>query len=396
MKLKFPLLSLTLMLESSAYLRESAFQFPRNTKMLFSIPKQPIKTIMGYKFMSSLRTLLFSLTWAIVMLCVIAPSNYSFGQKKSFKTTRAGSFKTLTGCSGKSIEAYGIQRDVFGIWMGRSSWEDIKEGNWLMVKESGVPQWRKEHYDRALDVGVPLIPTDSHQDFNELLKEAISGAQDSTYFSLGKALAKYGNKTVFARLWWEFNMHPVKQDATLFVKAWRRAVPLIRKGFSMAANPGQTLEIVWCTNAGAPNPEPFYPGDDVVDIIGSDTYGMSWGNADPTVPQMLNRILNEPYMLTWQAEFANRHKKPTCIGEWGNVAKKGDQPNESHGVGDCPEYIDAIYDWMKTNKYGCRYVCYFNLADGGILTTLDQTPASVTRLKIRAEEARNMTGRKHQ
>lgn len=25
--------------------------------------------------------------------------------------------KTLTGCSGKSIENYGIRRDVYGIWM---------------------------------------------------------------------------------------------------------------------------------------------------------------------------------------------------------------------------------------------------------------------------------------
>ncbi|MGY3054967.1 hypothetical protein ACVWYG_003176 [Pedobacter sp. UYEF25] len=296
-------------------------------------------------------------------------------------------FKTLTGNSGKSIENYGIRQDVYGTWMGRSSWADLKNGNWLMVPESGNPKWRRDHFDRATDVGVPLIPHDSGQDLNELLKAAIYGEQDSTYLSLGAALAHYCSKTVFARIWWEFNMYPVKQDNKLFIAAWRRAIPLIRKGFKQAAVKGQILEIVWCTNAGVPNPEPFYPGDDVVDIIGSDTYGMVWGDADPSAAQMVHRILKDPYMLEWQTKFANAHKKPVCLGEWANVAKKGLQKSESHGIGDFPEYIDVIYDWIQTNKYGCRYVCYFNLEDGGILTSLDKTPKALLRLKERAAEA---------
>lgn len=303
---------------------------------------------------------------------------------------RAGSLATgtLTGCSGKSIEAYGIPRDVYGTWMGRSSWEDLAQGNWLMTEASGVPQWRREHFDRALDVGVPLIPTDSKKDLNAMLREAIAGTQDETYRSLGKCLAIYGTRTVFARMWWEFNMFPARQDPKLFVAVWRRAVPLIRAGFQGAAKPAQTLSIVWCTNAGTPSPEPFYPGDDVVDVIGSDTYGMVWGKSDPTTPQMLAEIRVGSYRLAWQRQFANQHRKPTCLGEWANVAAKGVTPDDSHGVGDCPAYIDTIYDWAKTCKYGCRYVCYFNIADGGVNITLDQTPLSVGRLKVRAAQAK--------
>ena len=55
-----------------------------------------------------------------------------------------------------------------------------------------------------------------------------------------------------------------------------------------------------------------------------------------------------------------------------------------HGRGDCPEYIDTIYDWAATCRRGCRYLCYFNLPDGGVELTLDQTPASLARLKTRA------------
>jgi hypothetical protein len=324
----------------------------------------------------------------VVLLSTASRCEPAFGQDKAPVGVGSRATTTLTGCSGKSIEEYGIPRDVYGTWMGRSSWDDLAKGNWLMVEDSGVPRWRRDHFDRALDVGVPLVPTDSGRDLDELLKQAASGTQDATYRSLGKCLADYGSSTVFARLWWEFNMPPARQDPKRFVAAWRRAVPLIREGFRGAARPGQTLEIVWCTNAGAPDPEPFYPGDDVVDLIGSDVYGWVWGDSDPTVPEMLDRIRKGPYMLGWLADFANRHEKPTCLGEWGNVARKGGKSDESHGAGDCPEYIDAIYDWMKACKYGCRYVCYYNLAGGGVDITLDQTPAAVARLKLRAARAR--------
>ena len=290
--------------------------------------------------------------------------------------------RMLIGCGGKSIEEYGIKREVYGTWMARSSWNDLEKGNWLWAEKSGLPQWKKAHFDRAIDVGVPLIPTDSTVNLNTLLQEAIDGHEDSAYYHLGRMLAVNGTKTVFARLWWEFNMYPVKQNPKLFIAAWRRAVPLIRKGFAKEAVQGQTMEIVWCTNSGRPNPEPFYPGDDVVDIIGSDTYGMVWGKSNPTKAQILRRIFKDPYMLNWQSAFALKHKKPVCIGEWANVAPKPAGKDDTRGAGDFPEYIDAIFKWATSNKYGCRYLNYFNLTDGGILISLDDTPESLKRLKI--------------
>jgi hypothetical protein len=86
----------------------------------------------------------------------------------------------------------------------------------------------------------------------------------------------------------------------------------------------------------------------------------------------------------WLAALADRHDKPTCIGEWANTAPRGDKPDTFHGRGNCPEYIDTIYDWAATCRRGCRYLCYFNLPDGGVELTLDQTPASLDRLKTRA------------
>jgi hypothetical protein len=77
-------------------------------------------------------------------------------------------FKMLSGCSGKSLEGYGIRRDVYGTWMGRSSWKDFQEGNWMWAEESGLPQWKKEHFDRAVDIGTLLIPTDMQVSYNTL------------------------------------------------------------------------------------------------------------------------------------------------------------------------------------------------------------------------------------
>ena len=296
---------------------------------------------------------------------------------------------TLTGCSGKSIEVYGIRQDVFGTWMGRSSWKNLADGNWMATEQSGLPQWRREHFDRATDVGVPLVPHDSGEDVNKLLEEAASGARDGVYRSLGRRLAECGTSTVYARLWWEFNLNPMPQTPGRFVAAWRRAAPLLREGFKAAAAPGQRLQLVWCANGSDPDPEPFYPGDSFVDVIGADIYGMVWGKTDPTADQMLRRVEGGRYTLDWLATFAEAHGKPTCLGEWGNVTPKGAAAGDDlRGAGDCPAYIDAVYDWAARCKFGCRYVCYFNITSGGVGQTLDDTPKSLARLRARAAAVR--------
>src|SRR5262245_12315219 len=55
--------------------------------------------------------------------------------------------------------------------------------------------------------------------------------------------------------------------------------------------------------------------------------------------------------------------------------------------GNCPDYTDAIYEWAAACRRGRRYLCYFNLPDGGVELTLDQTPASLARLAAGVAEA---------
>ena len=74
----------------------------------------------------------------------------------------------------------------------------------------------------------------------------------------------------------------------------------------------------------------------MVDIIGSDGYGMVWGDSDPTTRQMLSRITDEPCMLRWLASFADRHDKPTCIGEWANTAPPRQQAQHRAWPGRLP------------------------------------------------------------
>ena len=303
----------------------------------------------------------------------------TFGDRRSSHARATCSFDapsasatadSLSDCSGESIESDGIRQDILGTWMAS--------------EESGLPAWRRGHFDRATDVGVPLVPHDSGKDVNKLLDEAASGSRGGVYRSLGRRLAECGTSTVYARLWWEFNLNPMPQTPDRFVKAWRRAAPLIREGFKTTAAPGQRLEVVWCANGSDPDPEPFYPGDSFVDVIGADIYGMVWGKVDPTAEQMLRRVGHGRYTLDWLATF-EAHGKPTCLGEWGNVSPKGAAAgDELRGAGDCPAYIDAVYDWAARCKFGCRHVCYFNIEAGGVGLTLDDTPASLARLKARA------------
>ncbi|MFI0351823.1 hypothetical protein [Actinomadura sp. 9N407] len=75
-----------------------------------------------------------------------------------------------------------------------------------------------------------------------------------------------------------------------------------------------------------------YPGDDVVDIIGSDSYDQPEGAS-------FGRFVDEPYGLREHARFAAEHGKPMSFPEWGLFRNS-----------DNPEYIRGMYEWMASHN----------------------------------------------
>lgn len=77
------------------------------------------------------------------------------------------------------------------------------------------------------------------------------------------------------------------------------------------------FEHVWCPNyaAGGLNVESFYPGDDVVDVIGMDHYWKhQWETTNPDTAW--DKIRNARFGLKWQADFADAHGKLKEASEW--------------------------------------------------------------------------------
>ena len=76
---------------------------------------------------------------------------------------------------------------------------------------------------------------------------------------------------VVIRLGWEMNgtWFPWSTNADGYKRMWRRLIPQYR------AVSG-AFRFDWCTNGGSPNPESWYPGDDVVDVIAMDQYDIIW------------------------------------------------------------------------------------------------------------------------
>ncbi|WP_236010080.1 glycosyl hydrolase [Actinomadura physcomitrii] len=106
------------------------------------------------------------------------------------------------------------------------------------------------------------------------------------------------------------------------IVAAMRAVPGARFRFDFAPTRGRDA-IPWTE---------CYPGDDVVDIIGSDSYDQPPGES-------FQEYIDEPYGMKAQADFAAAHGKPISFPEWGLFRNS-----------DNPEYIQGMHDWIVSHN----------------------------------------------
>jgi hypothetical protein len=130
----------------------------------------------------------------------------------------------------------------------------------------------------------------------------------------------------------------------------------------------------WNVNAGYRNIplSTFYPGNDVVDMIGIDVYdaGMAGNPSDQAV--RWTRLDEEPEGIAQIAAFAHTNGKPLSFPEWGLVS------SASGGGGDDPIYVQGIAAAIKDNNV--VYQSYFDKPTGGVLP-LQNVPNSLSLWK---------------
>jgi hypothetical protein len=204
---------------------------------------------------------------------------------------------------------------------------------------------------RQLIISQPLIPSSIAG--TDWLAQGAAGAYAGYARQFAQTLVADGVPDAIIRLSWEMNgtwnidsVGNSRQQMTQWVRFWRKTV------LTMRSVPGAKFRFVWCINNIYRNIPlwQYYPGDDVVDIIGDDAY-------DAGVKPGQNRwatIYNSAGGFGRLIAFARKHNKPLSIPEWGVGV-----PNSSNlAGGDDRAYVKHIARVVATNNVAFQTYFY--------------------------------------
>jgi hypothetical protein len=231
------------------------------------------------------------------------------------------------------LGAGAIAPSVGHTYLPGNEWGDIETPDAYVRPWS---DWVSQAPGRLLVVNVPmLVPNEPPLDDDAvrgLLAQGAQGQFDDHFRILGQRLVALGASQAILIPGWEMNglsyTGRCKPDPEAWKQYFRRIVAALR------SVPGQQFQIDFTSTRGT-DAIPWtqcYPGDDVVDMMGMDTYDQPpGGNFDDFVSQ--------PLGLGAQVDFAQAHGKPVSYPEWG-----------LRRFGDRPEYVQAMLNWMESQN----------------------------------------------
>jgi len=242
------------------------------------------------------------------------------------------------------------------------------ERPWFMIH--GDPnfnwaKWKNAATGRRLIISQALIPSGVSADWRA---RGAAGEYDAHARALATNLVAAGLGDSIIRLAHEANgnwsVDGLGYDAAQYgswKKFWARTARVMR------SVPGATFRFDWTINAGY-RPIPFnqyFPGDDVVDIIGIDVYDFwPWATPAPAHPVLRWKAqYQQPGGFGALIRFGKLHRKPLSIPEWGlsAIGHKG-------GAGDNAPFVHSIAAIVRNNA--TAYHSYFqSTTDVGMLLT---------------------------
>ncbi|MEU8777029.1 glycosyl hydrolase [Streptomyces sp. NPDC048606] len=197
-------------------------------------------------------------------------------------------------------------------------------------------RWRTARADRLFVLNVPMQANNeahlSDGRVAELIRAGARGERDHHFRRLAERLVALGVPDTVIVLGWEMNgfdyTHRCRPDPEGWKTYWRRVVAAMR------AVEGQRFRFDFAPNRGADAIAwtRCYPGDDVVDIVGMDSYDQPPG-------ETFEEQVSQPYGLRQQVEFARAHGKRISYPEWGLF--RG---------GDNPAYMRAMLTWIAEHR----------------------------------------------
>jgi hypothetical protein len=226
-----------------------------------------------------------------------------------------------------------------------------------------APWIKADPGQRRIVITQEMVPADVPADWRVL---GADGAYDGYARRFAANLVAAGMGNAVLRLGHEMNtgenhdsLGPNPAQYRDWADYWARIVRAMR------SVPGAHFLFDWNVNAGYRDIPlaSYYPGNDVVDMIGIDIYdsGMP-GNPKNSAARWAS-LDSEPGGLADIVAFARAHDKPLSFPEWGVVDAA------SGGIGDDPGYVRAIANQVKDNPV--VYQAYFDRPTGGVLPLQD-------------------------
>lgn len=215
-------------------------------------------------------------------------------------------------------------------------------------------RWKKADDDRMLVLNVPMLERNEARVPDLLVRMELHrgarGDYDRHFRVLAERLVSLGVPDTVLVLGWEMNgttyTHRCGPDPKAWKAYWKRIVSTMR------AVPGQKFRFDFTPNRGkdAIAWTECYPGDDVVDIIGMDSYDQPPGRT-------FDEQVNEPFGLRKHVEFAAEHGKVISYPEWG-LFRNGDNPTYMRGMLKWFEQHRPLYqtltDYCPHGVWQCR------------------------------------------
>lgn len=174
-------------------------------------------------------------------------------------------------------------------------------------------------------------------------------ANQGVFKTLAQNLVNGNQANAIIRIGWEWSGNWFawsKSGPAAYVTAFDDIVTQMR------SVSGQHFMFDWCSNAGSTPTSgtwaSWYPGDNYVDIIGSDHYDSTSSTSPSAATANWNNNLNQPGGLAYTVNFAAAHNKYVSIPEWG-----------LNGVDD-PTYIDLMSAFVKNPANRVYYESYFS------------------------------------
>lgn len=261
---------------------------------------------------------------------------------------------------GKSIPYTTDYIDYRGGWS-----KDFIDSNLWLMKPWG--KWVSQG-SRRLVLGVPMLEGNNPGQFDR----GINGEFDDYFRSLANQLVANNLGNTIIRLGYEANCDTIGPwQATDNPSGYKL---LFRHEASvMKSVPGAAFLFDWTVCNGLQyghtlnSFDSFYPGDDVVNIIGIDIYDVKWQDTSVTPQARWSYITGRQMGVNELIAFARAHGKPLSYPEWGLYA-----PGDNFaGGGDDPYFIGQMAGLISSTKP--VYQAYFNLDwGGGVLSDFKQ------------------------